>query len=136
LTEAHRVLRPGGRLLAANADEDTRLYNGHDRELGRRIARAIADRGRDPWLGRRLASLLATASFRLDQEAVLVDLEREYAPECSGYVHAHAWREYLLHGAAIPPVEYERWLDDLAACAQAGAYVYSVMTYAYLAGRE
>jgi ubiquinone/menaquinone biosynthesis C-methylase UbiE len=135
LAEIRRVLRPGGRLLAANADEDTRVYNGHDRELGRRITRAIADRGRDPWLARRLASMLIAAGFHLEQETVLVDVEREFAPESSGYTHAHLWREYLLRGAGILAQDYDLWLTDLEACAQDGSYSYSVVTYAYLATR-
>ena len=42
LSELRRVLRPGGRLLVVNSDDDTRIYNGLDQELGRRIQRAIA----------------------------------------------------------------------------------------------
>ena len=135
LAQVRRVLRPGGRLLVANSDEDTRVYNGRDRELGRRIARAIADRGHDPWLGRRLAPLLTVAGFRVERDIALVDLEREYAPETSGYTHAHLWREYLLRTAGIAAQDYERWLADLAACAQEGSYCYSVVTYACLAVR-
>ena len=135
LAQVRRVLRPGGRLLVANSDEDTRVYNGGDRELGRRIARAIADRGHDPWLGRRLAPLLTAAGFRLEREAALVDLEREYAPGTSGHTHAHLWREYLLGTAGIAAQDYERWLADLAACAHEGSYCYSVVTYACLAVR-
>jgi SAM-dependent methyltransferase len=134
LGQARRVLRSGGRLLAANADEDTRVYNGHDRALGRRIARTIADRGHDPWLGRRLAPLLTTAGFDVEREVALVDLERDYAPESAGYLHARLWREHLLR-AGIGGDEYERWLADLAACAQDGSYCYSVVTYACLARR-
>jgi arsenite methyltransferase len=135
LAEMRRVLRPDGRLLVANADEDTRVFNGHDRELGRRITRAIADRGRDPWLARRLASMLIAAGFQLEQEAVLVDLEREFAPGSSGYTHAHVWQEHLVHGAGISAQDYDRWLAELEACAQDGSYCYSVVTYAYLATR-
>ena len=135
LAEIQRVLRPGARLTVANADEDTRVYNGHDRELGRRLARAIADRGRDPWLGRRLAPLLSATGFRIEHEAVLVDLERDFAPGTSGYAHAHLWRDHLLGVAGVPEPDYERWLADLAACAREGAYCYSVVTYACLAVR-
>ena len=135
LAEMRRVLRPSGRLLVANADEDTRVYNGRDRELGRRITRAIADRGHDPWLARRLASMLIAVGFQLEQEAVLVDLEREFAPESSGYTHAHLWQEHLLRAAGISAQDYDRWLADLEACAEDGSYCYSVVTYAYLATR-
>jgi SAM-dependent methyltransferase len=135
LAEMRRVMRPGGRVLVANSDEDTRVYNGRDRELGRRLARAIADRGRDPWLGRRLAPLLTAAGFRLEQETVLVDLEREYAPGTSGYTLAHLLRDYLVSEAGVPAPEYARWLEDLDACARDGTYCYSVVTYACLAVR-
>ena len=135
LREARRVVRPGGRFLAVNSDEDTRVYNGRNRELGRRMARAIADRGNDPWLGRRLAPMLAAAGFQLEEEAVLVDLEREFTAGTSGYALAHFVRKYLLQTAGIPVEDYERWLTDLAACAVDGSYCYSVVTYACLATR-
>jgi arsenite methyltransferase len=135
LAEARRVLRPHGRLLAVNSDEDTRVYNGRDRALGRRITRAIADRSNDPWLGRHLAPLLTAAGFQLEQEVVLVDLEREYAPETAGYALAHLMSDHLLQTAGIPAADYERWLADLAACAVDGTYCYSVVTYACLASR-
>lgn len=135
LAEARRVLRPGGRLLVVNSDEDTRVYNGRDRELGRRMARAIADRAIDPWLGRRIAPMLTAAGFHLEQEIVLVDLERGFAPGASGYALAHFVRDHVLQTAGIPEADYERWLADLALCAVDGSYCYSVVTYACLATR-
>lgn len=135
LSELRRVLRPGGRLLAASSDEDTRAYNGKDRELGRRVMRAVADRGRDPWLGRRLAHLLEAAGFQIVQEQVHTEVERHFQPGAAGYILAHAWREYLLGPGGIAADEYERWLADLRACEWEGAYSYSVTTFAYLAER-
>ena len=44
-------------------------------------------------------------------------------------------RDYLLHSAGILVEDYERWLADLEACAYAGEYRYSVVTYACLATR-
>jgi ubiquinone/menaquinone biosynthesis C-methylase UbiE len=136
LSELRRVLRPGGRLLAASSDEETRIYNGRDRELGRRIMRAIADRGRDPWLGRRLAHLLEAAGFRIVQEQVHAEVERHFQPGAAGYIMAHACRKYLLGSGGITSDEYDRWLADLRACEWDGAYCYSVTTYAYVAERQ
>ena len=135
LAELRRVLRPGGRLLAASADEDTRVYNGHDRALGRRVLRALADRGRDPWLGRRLAHLLEDAGFRLREEAILAELERHFRPGTSGYILAHACRDYLLTAAASRPRTTRAGWPTCAPASGKGAYSYGVTTYAYLAER-
>jgi SAM-dependent methyltransferase len=136
LAEARRVIRPGGRFLVVNSDEDTRVYNGYDLDLGRRVARAIADRSNDPWLGRRVAPMLTAAGFRLDQEAVMVDLEREFVPGTSGYALAHLVRDHLLRTVGIPAADYDRWLADLTTCALDGSYCYNVVTYACLATRD
>jgi ubiquinone/menaquinone biosynthesis C-methylase UbiE len=136
LAQLRRVLRPGGRLLAANSDEDTRIYNSHDLELGRRVMRAIADRGRDPWLGRRLAHMLEAVGFSIVQEQVRTDVERHFEPGTAGYILAHACREYVLSRGDISAEEYDRWLADLRACEWDGAYCYSVTTYAYVAERQ
>lgn len=135
LAELRRVLRPGGRLLIANADEDQRAYNVRDRALGRAVARAIADRAFDPWVGRRLAGLLEGAGFRLTQESVHTDVERGFTPDTAGFIHAHAFRRHVTEVAGIAEADYERWLADLEASDRDGTYSYSVTTYAYLAER-
>jgi arsenite methyltransferase len=135
LSEARRVLRVGGRLLVVNSDEDTRIYNSRDRELGRRVLRAIADRTRDPWVGRRLAGLLRSAGFTIASEQVLVDVERAFAHDQSGYLHAHALQTHLLGPGGLTLEEYSRWLADLEACHHDGSYCYSVTTFAYVGTR-
>jgi len=136
LSELRRVLVPGGRLLAASPDEDTRIFNSRDRALGRRIMRALADRAHDPWIGRRLGHLLEAAGFRIVTEQVSVDVERHFQPGTAGYSMASAYRAYLLGPGGITADEYDRWLADLRACEWDGAYSYSVTTYAYVAERR
>ncbi len=133
LSELRRVLRPDGRLLVVNSDEDMRIYNTHDRELGRRVMRAIADRACDPWAGRRLAHLVTSAGFSITQEMVLAEVEREFTPETGGYVFAHAFRSHILSSGTLTGEDYGRWLADLEACQEDGSYCYSVCTFACLA---
>lgn len=130
LAELRRVLCPGARLVAASSDEDTRLYNSHDRDLGRRVMRAIADRGRDPWAGRRLAFQLRSAGFQVAREEVLTEVEAHFSPGSSGYAVTHLLRDYLLAHGGIAAEEYDRWLADLRACEWEGSYGYGVTTYA------
>ena len=131
LGELRRVLRPGGRLLVVNSDEDTRIYNGHDQVLGRRIQRAIADRAGDPWLGRRLAYLVRAAGFRILDEDISNKIERDFNPGTGGYTLAHGLRDHLL-SQGLSTQAYEAWLADLEACALKGSYYYGVTSYAYL----
>lgn len=132
LRELGRVLRPEGRLLVTCSDEDTRIYNSHDRVLGRRVLKAIADRTLDPWAGRRLASWLRNVGFTIVSETVHTNAEYAFAPGHSGYTLAHALRPYLLHhGIAVQ--DYDQWLAELHSCAAEGSYCYCTTTFGYLA---
>ena len=97
LAELRRVLHYDGRLMVASSDEDTRLFNTHDIELGRRIQRAIADRGPHPWIGRRLAHLLVRAGFRLKREVV--------PPTWNGTSGRDGW---IYAGPCVPSVPHHR----------------------------
>ena len=129
------MVRPGGRLLIASGDEDTRIFNVHDRERGRRLERAIADRSRDPWTGRRLAATLARTGFRCVRELIAADVERAFHPGTAGYVLAHAMREYLTTNVRIDIDDYEGWLADLGNADRDGSYCYAAMSFVYLAER-
>ncbi len=73
LREMRRVTRPGGAVLAfAEPDYGGRIdYPPVLAELGRWQTGALADRGADPLLGRRLAGLLAAAGLRSVESGVL-----------------------------------------------------------------
>ena len=63
VSEAVRVLRPGGRLVLAHSDFDTLIFASEDLELTRRLVRDYCDT-QQPWMdavdgtiGRRLADI-------------------------------------------------------------------------------
>jgi ubiquinone/menaquinone biosynthesis C-methylase UbiE len=134
LTELRRVLRPDGRLVVASSDEETRVFTGRDHQLGRTIMQGIANRTRHPSLGRELSAMLEASGFQIVDEVLLTDQERHFRPGMSGYTLANACRDYLLT-SGVAADDLERWLTDLRASDQAGAYQYSVTTYAYLCRR-
>jgi ubiquinone/menaquinone biosynthesis C-methylase UbiE len=72
LTEARRVLRPGGRIVLLDADADLWTVDAADRGVTRALASAFADTIASPWSGRRHRNLLLDAGF--------VDVEVELHP--------------------------------------------------------
>jgi ubiquinone/menaquinone biosynthesis C-methylase UbiE len=132
LSELRRVLRPGGRLLLANAAQEARRYSGQNGELGRRIRGAMTNYGSDPGINQRLSHLLESSGLRTVQKETLNSLERHYKPGAAGHTLAHILRRYLIDSSAVSAGEYERWLAELAASDREGSYAYSTRTLVYL----
>jgi len=124
LSEAIRVVRPGGRVVANEADWDTLAYNATDKAAERRFVAVHTDHGgggsADGRTGRKLLSLFREAGLadvRLEVHAMWSD---KYSPD-DCYV---CWplRDGHVHRGCITQQDLDAWYADMSAQAQRGRY--------------
>ncbi len=124
LSEAIRVVRPGGRVVANEADWDTLAYNATDRAAERRFVAVHTDHGgggsADGRTGRRLLSLFREAGLADVRLEVYARWSDEYSPD-DCYV---CWplREGHVRRGCIAQEELDAWYADMSALARQGRY--------------
>jgi ubiquinone/menaquinone biosynthesis C-methylase UbiE len=116
ISEALRVLKPGGHLVVADTDWTTLSIYSDEPLLAERVAAAYRSRFRNPSSGRRLAQLLAdAAAANVTTEAFVVSLASETS---TGVSTASA------HGALLRRTlsrsERRQWLASMARARAAG----------------
>jgi len=131
LSEAVRVVRPGGRVVAVEADWDTLAYNATDKAAERRFVAVHTDCGgggsADGRMGRKLLSLCreaGLADLRLEVHARWSD---NYSPD-----EEYACRplgEGVVRRGCMTQDELDAWYADMSAQAQRGRYFHSFNYY-------
>jgi SAM-dependent methyltransferase len=141
LSEMHRVLKPGGRILLAHDDYESQSYVTTDRELGRRATLAYASATlpgyptSDGQMGRRLWSLFLRTNFGERQLHVLPLVNTEYRQSLLGWTHAQFAAEFVARVSDLTQAEIDAWHADLAARSLRGEYLYCLNLYVCL-GRK
>lgn len=136
LSEAIRVVRPGGRVVAMEADWDTLAYNATDKAAERRFVMVHTDYGGGPSVdgrtGRKLLSLFREAGLADARLEVHANWSDKYSPD-EDYV---CWplREGHARRGCITQEELDAWYADMSAQAQRGRY-FHCFSYFICVGR-
>jgi arsenite methyltransferase len=135
MTEVHRVLVPGGRVLILDTDWDSVVWHTSDRERHARVMTAWQDHLADPWLPRTLTGRLESAGLTVERQNVLVLLNPAFDPHTYSAGVMQLIANFVPGHRGVTNEEAAAWLADLQDLGARGEYFFSVNRYLFLARR-
>ncbi len=124
-----RVVKPGGRVFAAETDWDTLAYYIPDKELQRKVTLSFTDHHGDGWVGRRLYGMCRQAGAAEIELHPYVIHNAEYSIRKYGGPLSYVIRDYLLRSKKCTEEEVRRWLKLLSEAYDDHTYFFSLSRF-------
>lgn len=140
INEFHRILKPGGKVLAAHWDWDSMLYNAGNKVIIRKAISAFSE-WKQPWMencdsqmGRKLWGLFeASGKFRGKPDSFNL-IETAYEPGKYGFDRMQDISK-LIDKGGISKVEYATLHRELVEQNNTGTFFYCVTSFLYCGER-
>jgi SAM-dependent methyltransferase len=136
LSQLHRALRPGGRVLVWDVDWATVSWHAIDRQLARRVLAAWDKHLTHPCLPRTLAAQLRDAGFadvRMDAHAFAT---AELIPDAYGGSLVPLLEQYVAEQGGMSQEEAKAWAGEQRELGDRGEFFFTVTQFCFTATRH
>lgn len=136
LSQMHRALRPGGRVLVWDVDWATVSWHAIDRQLARRVLAAWDKHLTHPCLPRTLAAQLRDAGFadvRMDAHAFAT---AELIADAYGGSLVPLLEQYVAEQGGMSQEEAKAWADEQRELGDRGEFFFAVTQFCFTATRR
>jgi SAM-dependent methyltransferase len=135
LSEAFRVLKPGGRALFLATDWDVVVWHSELPDRMALVLKSWETHCAHPRLPRSLASRLVSAGFRFDRASVFPILNFQWDDDAYSKGLAGFIRDFVGRKNELPSEDLNGWYDEFARLNEAGRYFFSSNRYIFQASK-
>ena len=136
LQEYHRVLKPGGRIAIIETDWGGAMLNGSDLLLTQSIFNAWSDAVANPYLPRKLTSLLRNIGFGAIRAEAIPIVNLSYIENSFSAGMLEGFAKTALKQQVITQPQADDWLADIERHGERDEYFFSVNRFLFTAIKQ